>query len=97
VPFKSISPTAKPKLSARARLHTDKVTGKPVLLYPEGALMLNPTAHAITLLCDGTKTLDSIVSNLGSRYEHSGDKIAIQVRTFLHRLRAKNLVELRDS
>ena len=31
----------RPKLSSRARLQTDKVTGKPVLLYPEGVLMLN--------------------------------------------------------
>jgi len=47
----SIPSTARPKISARARLQTDKITGKPVLLYPEGALMLNATAHAVTLLC----------------------------------------------
>ena len=34
-------------------LETDKVSNEPVLLYPEGILQLNETAHAIVERCDG--------------------------------------------
>ena len=91
----SIGPAAKPKLSSRARLQTDRITGKPVLLYPEGALLLNSTAHAIALLCDGTTTLEGIVSNLAKSYDpSSSSEIFNQVGIFLNRLREKNLVEI---
>jgi coenzyme PQQ biosynthesis protein PqqD len=92
--LESIPPTAKPKISNRARLQTDKVTGKPVLLYPEGALLLNPTAHAIALLCNGTTSMESIVLRLTARYQCSSSEIAAQVGNFLNRLREKNLIEL---
>ena len=40
-----IPPGTRPRLSSRARVQMDKITGKPVMLYPEGALILNPTGH----------------------------------------------------
>ena len=89
-----IPDTARPKISARARLQKDKITGKPVLLYPEGALMLNPSAHAIVLSCNGRDTLGSIVSSLASRYQVSAPDMTAQVTHLLERLRAKNLLEL---
>jgi pyrroloquinoline quinone biosynthesis protein D len=92
--LESIPLTARPKISSRARLQMDKVTGKPVLLYPEGALLLNPTAHAIALLCSGEVTLDSIVAKLASRFNGPRPEISRQVGGFLDRLRAKNLLEL---
>src|SRR5260221_12914133 len=88
---------ARPKLSFRARLQTDKVTGKPVLLFPEGALMLNPTGHSIVALCDGTKTFQEIVSSLAKRYNTSPEEISIQVSGYLDKLRARNLLEFPDA
>jgi pyrroloquinoline quinone biosynthesis protein D len=90
----SIPSSARPKISARARLQTDKITGKPILLYPEGALMLNPTAHAIVSLCTGQETIEQITSSLATRYQSSASEISVQIDTFLNRLRAKNLLEL---
>ena len=91
----SISAGAKPKLSARARLQIDRITGNAMLLYPEGTLVLNKTAHAIALLCDGMKTLDEIVSNLEKKYRsNSSAEMFRQVGQFLNSLREKNLVEL---
>ena len=90
----SIPSTARPKLSTRARLQTDKVTGRPVLLYPEGALMLNPTAHAIVLLCTGGESVEGIASILATRFQGSNAEISNQISAFLNRLRAKNLLEL---
>ncbi|HWC60806.1 MAG TPA: pyrroloquinoline quinone biosynthesis peptide chaperone PqqD [Verrucomicrobiae bacterium] len=83
----------RPKLSARARLQTDKVTGKPVLLYPEGVLMLNPTGHAIASLCTGEMTFQEIVVKLAERYKISAEQISPQVADYLNRLREKNLLE----
>jgi len=90
----SISPAARPKISSRARLQMDKVTGKPLLLYPEGALILNPTAHAIILRCTGEETFEAIVSGLAARYQRAAPEISAQANSFLNRLRGKNLLEL---
>jgi hypothetical protein len=38
---------ARPKLAAKAELRMDPISGEPILLYPEGMLRLNGTAHAI--------------------------------------------------
>lgn len=83
----------RPKLSSRARLQTDKVTGKPVLLYPEGVLMLNPTGHAIVALCNGESTFQEMVIELAARYKISAEEISPQVADYLNRLREKNLLE----
>ena len=39
-----------------------------VLLYPEGAMLLNDTGAAILELCDGHRTIDDIATILGERY-----------------------------
>ncbi|HWX21634.1 MAG TPA: pyrroloquinoline quinone biosynthesis peptide chaperone PqqD [Candidatus Binatia bacterium] len=89
-----IPANARTKISARARLQTDKVTGKPVLLYPEGALVLNPTGHAIILLCTGQATLQQMIADLAGRYRVPPEEISPQVMDFLERLRARNLLEI---
>jgi pyrroloquinoline quinone biosynthesis protein D len=86
----------RPKLSSRARLQTDKVTGKPIVLYPEGVLMLNPTGHAIVSLCTGEVTFQEIVTNLAARYKIPAENISPQVAEYLNRLRERNLLELLD-
>jgi pyrroloquinoline quinone biosynthesis protein D len=89
----SIPPEARPKLAARARLQTDKVSGKPVLLYPEGVLVLNPTGHAIVTLCTGQAAVEGIVTELSNRYRVAAAEIAPQVTEYLERLRARNLLD----
>src|SRR2546421_10837263 len=86
----------RPKLAARARLQTDKVSGKPVLLYPEGVLMLNPTGHAIVSLCTGSASLEEIVANLAERYKVAPEEISSQVIEYLNRLRSRKLLEIAD-
>jgi len=91
------SPDIRPKLSSRARLQTDKVTGKPIILYPEGVLMLNPTGHAIVTLCTGEVTFQQIVDNLAARYKKPAQEISPQVAEYLHRLQEKNLLEMQGA
>ena len=89
-----ILPGERPKLSSRARLQKDKVTGKPILLYPEGILILNPTAHAIATHCTGETTLEEIVAKLATQYGASPEDLRADVTTCLDRFRTLNLLEV---
>lgn len=60
---------ARPRLATGVRLHRDKVREQDVLLFPEGALVLNETALEVLELCDGERTLDDIAQVLSERYE----------------------------
>ena len=90
----SIAADARPKIAARARLQTDKATGKPVLLYPEGVLLLNPTGHAIVTLCTGEANVNEIAARLAQRYGVSCEQILPEITEYLNRLRARKLLEL---
>jgi pyrroloquinoline quinone biosynthesis protein D len=59
----------RPRLVTGARLRYDEVREEHVLLIPEGAVRLNPTAAEVLELCDGERSLDDIVSALSARYE----------------------------
>jgi pyrroloquinoline quinone biosynthesis protein D len=90
----AIPASGRPRISSRARLQTDKITGKPVLIYPEGVLLLNPTGEAIVLLCTGRTTLQEIVDQLATRFRVPASKISTEVSAYLERLRARNLLEM---
>ena len=51
----------RPRLVTGARLRYDEVREEHVLLVPEGAVHLNPTAAEVLELCDGVRSLDDIV------------------------------------
>ena len=58
----------RPRLVTGARLRYDEVREEHVLLIPEGAVRLNPTAAEVLELCDGERSLDDIVGALSARY-----------------------------
>lgn len=62
---------ARPRLASKVRLQWNAARGQALLLYPEGALVLNPTGHAVLELCDGQRTLSGIVQELASRFDGS--------------------------
>jgi pyrroloquinoline quinone biosynthesis protein D len=64
-----ITGTSRPALWKLARLDFDPVRRRPVLLYPEGALLLSDTAGEILELCDGRRTVADIAATLGTKYE----------------------------
>lgn len=95
-PISTMSPFSlaeRPKLSSRARLQSDKVTGNPILLYPEGVLVLNPTGHAIVSLCTGEATLQGIIEKLATLYKVPAADLSADVIVYLNRLRSLNLLE----
>ena len=59
----------RPRLVTGARLRYDEVREEHLLLVPEGAVRLNPSAVAVLELCDGERSLDDIVGALSARYE----------------------------
>ena len=88
----TISGSALPRLTSGVRLQTDSVTGKGVLLYPEGIIELNETAHEIVSRCDG-RTLDEIVQALATEYDVDVTAVASDVRETLADLHQRKLIE----
>jgi pyrroloquinoline quinone biosynthesis protein D len=85
---------ARPRLAAKVRLKWDEVRQKPMLLFPEGVLVLNPTAHEVVALCDGRRTIAEIVKTLGEKF-HS-DTIDQDVKELLAKLMGKSFITLAD-
>ena len=83
----------RPRLVAKARMQVDKVTGEPVLLYPEGLLLLNTTGAAIIPLCDGKHTLLEIVLELAAHYNVSSEGLQSDVSEYLVRLHRLALMD----
>jgi coenzyme PQQ biosynthesis protein PqqD len=58
-----------PRLATGARLRYDEVREEHLLLVPEGAVRLNPSAVEVLELCDGEHSLDEILGVLSERYD----------------------------
>ena len=86
---------AKPELAARTRLQKDQITGEPVLLYPEGVLVLNETARDIVRRCTGDATVGEIVAALASEYEADVEELTLDVIECLHSLSERNFIVLK--
>jgi pyrroloquinoline quinone biosynthesis protein D len=80
----------RPRLANGVRLQWDGVRDRHVLLYPEGALALNPTAADVLELCDGERTLEAIASELSARYD--GADVAEDVERLLAAIGERGLV-----
>ena len=79
----------RPVLWRLARLDFDAVRGRPIVQYPEGALLLNESGREILALCDGSRTVSDIATELATRY---GADVESDVREFLGRLVERELV-----
>ena len=80
----------RPRLATGARLRYDDVREEHVLLIPEGAVRLNPTAAEVLELCDGRRSLDDIASALSARYD--GADVHDDVRELVDALAEKGLL-----
>lgn len=84
----------RPALTSRVRLQTDPITSEPVLLFPEGLLLLNPTAHEIVSRCDGIATVADIIAALAEEYDAPADALTADVVACLTDLRERKLIAL---
>ena len=79
-----------PRLVTGARLRYDEVREEHLLLVPEGAVRLNPTAAEVLELCDGERSLEEIVGVLAARYD--GAELGEDVRGLLDAMAQRGLV-----
>jgi pyrroloquinoline quinone biosynthesis protein D len=84
----------RPALAAKARIQVDRVTHKPVLLYPEGVVVLNETGAAILQLCDGQRNLAEIIAELARAYGTEAAALRDDVTAYLQGLYRHSLIEL---
>jgi len=89
----TISDLARPSLAKGVRLQIDSTKGKSVLLYPEGIVELNETAHEILSRCDG-RTVAEIVQALAEEYEADSSALATDVRDTLSDLQRRKLIKV---
>jgi pyrroloquinoline quinone biosynthesis protein D len=80
----------RPRLVTGARLRYDEVREEHLLLVPEGAVRLNPTAAEVLGLCDGDRSLDDIVGVLAERY--NGSDIGDDVRGLVAAMTQRGLL-----
>ncbi|GCE13255.1 pyrroloquinoline quinone biosynthesis peptide chaperone PqqD [Tengunoibacter tsumagoiensis] len=92
-----LTDTSFPRLALKARVQIDKVTGQPILLYPEGVLLLNETGAAIVRLCDGSRSLLQIVEELSLQYRQSPAQIQPEIARYLVLLYRHSLLEIESS
>jgi len=88
-----IRDSVQPRLARGVRLETDSATGKSVLLFPEGVVELNETAHEILTRCDG-RTVSEIVQALAEEYDADLAALGTDVRETLTDLQQRRLIEL---
>jgi pyrroloquinoline quinone biosynthesis protein D len=86
----TLSPDAVPRLWRLARLDYDPARQRPVLLYPEGAVLLNDTGRAILELVDGTRTVAQIAAELSDRYQTD---VTADVAEYLSQLAERELIQ----
>ena len=87
-----ISDAVRPRLAKGVRLQIDSATGKSILLFPEGVVELNESAHEILSRCDG-RTLNDIVQALTEDYDADQAALATDVRETLGDLQQRRLIE----
>ena len=86
----TLAPHAVPKLWRLARLDYDPARQRPVLLYPEGAVLLNDTGRAILELVDGRRSVAEIAAELGARYHAD---VTADVVEYLSGLAERELIQ----
>ena len=79
-----------PRLWRLARLDFDAVRQRPVLLYPEGAVLLNETGAAVLELVDGKRSVGEIARLLGERYQAD---VTADVTEYLSVLAERELIQ----
>lgn len=81
-----------PLLAPHVRLGVDPVSGDPILLFPEGLLVLNVTAHEIVRRCDGKISIAELIRHLREEFDASEEILRNDLLQNLDQLRRRNLI-----
>jgi pyrroloquinoline quinone biosynthesis protein D len=72
------------------RLFWDQVRQQDFLLFPEGAIQLNPTARAILERCDRHHTIEQIISELSQQFPDA--KVEADVYELIRQIAQRGLL-----
>jgi len=70
----TLNPDLTINFSPMHRLQWEEIQQKDVILYPEGMVELNHSSAEILKLCDGTRNLEQLVTELEQKFSTSGLK-----------------------
>ena len=70
----ALNPNSLLAFSPMHRLQWEEAQQKDVILYPEGMVELNQSSAEILKLCDGSRNLDKIVTDLEEKFQAHGLK-----------------------
>ena len=70
----ALNPNSLLAFSPMHRLQWEEAQQKDVILYPEGMVKLNQSSAEILKLCDGSRNLDKIVTDLEEKFQAHGLK-----------------------
>ncbi len=84
----------RPILASHVRLKMDSVTGDPILLFPEGLLVLNSTAFGIVQRCDGKTSVAELIRQLTEEFYASEEVLQNDILENLDQLHRRNLILL---
>ena len=80
-----------PYLACGVRLFWDEVRQQHFLLFPEGAMKLNPTAKAILERCDRQHSIDEIIAELAVQFPQA--TIEADVYQLLTKIAQRGLIQ----
>ncbi|KPG01588.1 pyrroloquinoline quinone biosynthesis protein PqqD [Rhodopseudomonas sp. AAP120] len=93
----TVSETSRPVLPRHAKLRFDETRQRWVILAPERVLAPDDIAVEILQLCDGTRSVASIVDELAAKYTADRTEIGADVLALLQDLADKGfLTEARE-
>jgi pyrroloquinoline quinone biosynthesis protein D len=91
-----VNQQARPRFGKGVRLRQDR-DGTAMLLVPEGALVLNPSAAAALELVDGDRSVAQLVDAVVERFEVTPKQAAADLLELFERLEARGFVTLARS
>ncbi len=83
----------RPTFERGVRLRTE-TDGSAMLLVPEGAIKLNPSAAAALGLVNGERTLDEIIAEICVRFDVADARARDDVTALFERLRLRRMLVL---
>lgn len=88
-----MNPQARPGFGKGVKLRRD-ADGSTMLLVPEGALVLNPSAAAALELVDGERSFAEIVASVEQQFEVAHEQAREDLGALFERLEDRNWVIL---
>jgi pyrroloquinoline quinone biosynthesis protein D len=89
----SLALGCRPQLREGMRLRYDGMSGRQVLLFPEGILQLNSTAASVLMLCDGQRSVREIIAALAATFEAPREVLFADVAEYLLHLCDRHLLQ----